>query len=33
MKLLSSKLAELDRFITILTEIARWLPALDRYER
>ena len=32
-KLLSSKLAEPDRFTTIITEIARRLPALDRYER
>jgi hypothetical protein len=32
-KFLSSKLAEPDRFITIITEIARRLPALDRYER
>ena len=32
-KFLSSKLAEPDRFITIVTEIARRLPALDRYER
>ena len=31
-KFLSSKLAEPDRFTTIITEIAR-LPALDRYER
>ena len=33
MKFLSSKLAEPDRFTTIITEIARRLPALDRYER
>jgi hypothetical protein len=32
-KFLSSKLAEPDRFTTIITEIARRLPALDRYER
>ena len=32
-KFLFSKLAEPDRFTTILTEIARQLPALDRYER
>jgi len=32
-KFLFSKLAEPDRFITIITEIARRLPALDRYER
>jgi hypothetical protein len=32
-KVLSSKLAEPDRFITIITEIGRRLPALDRYER
>jgi hypothetical protein len=30
---LFSKLSEPDRLITILTEIARRLPALDRYER
>jgi hypothetical protein len=32
-KVLSSKLAKPDRFTTIITEIARRLPALDRYER
>jgi hypothetical protein len=32
-KSLSAKLAEPDRFTTITTEIARRLPALDRYER
>jgi hypothetical protein len=32
-KFLSSKLAEPDRFSTIITEIGRRLPALDRYER
>jgi hypothetical protein len=32
-KTLSSKLAEPDRFMTIITEITRRLPALDRYER
>jgi hypothetical protein len=32
-KFLSSKLAEPDRFTTIITEIARRLPALDRYEQ
>jgi hypothetical protein len=32
-KFLSSKLAEPDRFTTIITEIARRLPELDRYER
>jgi hypothetical protein len=32
-KFLSSKLAEPDRFTAIITEIARRLPALDRYER
>jgi len=32
-KFLSSKLVEPDRFTTIITEIARRLPALDRYER
>jgi hypothetical protein len=33
LKFLSSKLSEPDRFTTIFTEIARRLPALDRYER
>jgi hypothetical protein len=33
LKFLSSKLSEPDRFATIFTEIARRLPALDRYER
>jgi len=32
-KSLSAKLAEPDRFTTIIREIARRLPALDRYER
>jgi hypothetical protein len=32
-KFLFSKLAQPDRFITIVTEIARRLPVLDRYER
>jgi hypothetical protein len=32
-KFLTSKLSESDRFTTIITEIARRLPALDRYER
>jgi hypothetical protein len=32
-KFLCSKLAEPDRFTTIITEIARRIPALDRYER
>jgi hypothetical protein len=32
-KFFSSKLPEPDRFTTIITEIARRLPALDRYER
>jgi hypothetical protein len=32
-KFLFSKHAEPDRFTTIITEIARRLPALDRYER
>jgi hypothetical protein len=32
-RLLESKLEGPDKFITILTEIARRLPALDRYER
>jgi len=32
-KFLFSKLAEPDRFITIVTEIARRLPTLYRYER
>ena len=32
-KFLFSKLAEPDRFTTIIAEIARRLPALDRYER
>src|SRR6516165_10093543 len=32
-KFISSKLAEPDRFTTVITEIARRLPALDRYER
>jgi len=32
-KFLFSKLAEPDGFTTIITEIARRLPALDRYER
>ena len=32
-KFLFSKLSEPDRFTTIITEIARRLPALDRYER
>jgi hypothetical protein len=32
-RFLFSKLGEPDRFTTIITEIARRLPALDRYER
>jgi hypothetical protein len=32
-KFLFSKLAEPERFTTVITEIARRLPALDRYER
>jgi hypothetical protein len=32
-KLLSTKLEEADRFATVISEIARRLPALDRYER
>jgi hypothetical protein len=32
-KFLSSKLDEPERFATIISEIARRLPALDRYER
>jgi hypothetical protein len=32
-ELLSTKLEEVDRFATVISEIARWLPALDRYER
>jgi hypothetical protein len=32
-KLLSSRLQESERFATIISEIARRLPALDRYER
>jgi hypothetical protein len=32
-KFLSSKLPEPDRFATVFAEIARWFPALDRYER
>jgi hypothetical protein len=32
-KFLSSKLEEPDRFATVISEIARRLPVLDRYER
>jgi hypothetical protein len=32
-KFLASKLSEPERFATIISEIARRLPALDRYER
>src|SRR5262249_22850517 len=32
-KFISSKLAGPERFTTVITEIARRLPALDRYER
>jgi hypothetical protein len=32
-KLLSTKLEKADRFATVISEIARRLPALDRYER
>jgi hypothetical protein len=32
-KLLFAKLTEPERFVTICTEIARQLPALERYER
>jgi hypothetical protein len=33
LKFLFSTLSEPERFATALTELARWLPALDRYER
>jgi hypothetical protein len=32
-KLLSTKLEEADKFATVISEIACWLPALDCYER
>jgi hypothetical protein len=32
-KVLSLKLEQPDRFVTVISEIARQLPALDRYER
>jgi hypothetical protein len=32
-ELLSNSLAAADKFATAISEIARWLPALDRYER